>query len=142
MLVDANILLFAVNESAPEHDRAAAWLEEALNGNRRVGLPWESLTAFVRLVTNPRVVPKPLAPVDAWAFVEDWLGAPAAWVPVPTKLHAAVLGDLVGRHRPVAKLVPDAHLAALAIEHGVDIISADTDFARFTEVRWRDPLAG
>jgi toxin-antitoxin system PIN domain toxin len=141
MLVDANILLFAVNESAPEHDRAAAWLEDALNGNRRVGLPWESLTAFVRLVTNPRVVPRPLAPVDAWAFVEDWLAAPAAWVPVPTERHAAVLGDLVRRHRPIAKLVPDAHLAALAIEHGVEIISADTDFARFTEVRWRDPLA-
>jgi toxin-antitoxin system PIN domain toxin len=142
MLVDANILLFAVNESAPEHDRAAAWLENALNGNRRVGLPWESLTAFVRLATNPRVVPRPLAPVDAWAFVEDWLAAPAAWVPVPTEHHAAVLGDLVRRHRPVAKLVPDAHLAALAIEHGIEIISADTDFARFTEVRWRDPLAG
>jgi toxin-antitoxin system PIN domain toxin len=141
MLVDANILLFAVNESAPEHERAAAWLEDALNGNRRVGLPWESLTAFVRLVTNPRVVPRPLAPVDAWAFVEDWLSAPAVWVPVPTERHAAVLGDLVRRHRPMAKLVPDAHLAALAIEHGVEIISADTDFARFTEVRWRDPLA-
>jgi toxin-antitoxin system PIN domain toxin len=142
MLVDANILLFAVNESAPEHSRAAAWLEDALNGNRRVGLPWESLTAFVRLATNPRAVPKPLAPADAWSFVEDWLAAPAAWVPVPTERHAAVLGDLVRRHRPVAKLVPDAHLAALAIEHGVEIISADTDFARFTEVRWRDPLAG
>ena len=112
MLVDANILLFAVNESAPEHDRAAAWLEEALNGNRRVGLPWESLTAFVRLVTNPRVVPRPLAPVDAWAFVEDWLAAPAAWVPVPTERHAAVLGDLVRRHRPVAKLARRPHLVA------------------------------
>ena len=106
-----------------------------------MGLPWESLTAFVRLATNPRVVERPLAPVDAWAFVEEWLAAPAAWVPVPTERHAAVLGDLVRRYRPSAKLVPDAHLAALAIEHGVEIISADTDFARFTEVRWRDPLA-
>ena len=142
MLVDANMLLFAVNESAPEHQRAAAWLEDALNGSRRVGLPWESLTAFVRLATNPRVVPKPLAPVDAWAFVEEWLAAPAAWVPVPTDGHAAILGDLVRRYRPAAKLVPDAHLAALAIEHGAEIISADTDFARFVEVRWRDPLGG
>ncbi len=142
MLVDANILLFAVNASAPEHERAAAWLEEALNGSRRVGLPWESLTAFVRLVTNPRVVAKPLAPADAWAFVEEWLAAPAAWVPVPTERHAAVLGDLVRRYRPSAKLVPDAHLAAMALEHGAEIISADTDFARFVEVRWRDPIAG
>lgn len=142
MLVDANVLFFAVNEAAPEHDRAAAWLEEALNGSRRVGLPWESLTAFVRLATNPRVVARPLAPLDAWSFVEDWLAAPAAWVPVPTDRHAAVLGELVRRYRPAAKLVPDAHLAALAIEHGAEIISADTDFARFAEVRWRDPLAG
>jgi toxin-antitoxin system PIN domain toxin len=141
MLVDANILFFAVNESAAEHDRAAAWLEEALNGSRRVGLPWESLTAFVRLSTNPRVVAKPLAPVEAWALVEAWLAAPAAWVPVPTERHAAVLGELVRRYRPAAKLVSDAHLAALAIEHGAEIISADTDFARFVEVRWRDPLA-
>jgi uncharacterized protein len=142
MLVDANILLFAVNASAPEHAAAAAWLEAALNGSRRVGLPWESLTAFVRLATNPRVVPQPLAPADAWAFVEDWLQAPVAWVPVPTERHAAVLGDLVRKYRPAAKLVPDAHLAALGIEHGLEIISTDTDFARFAEVRWRDPLAG
>jgi toxin-antitoxin system PIN domain toxin len=142
MLVDANILLFAVNTAAPEHNRAAAWLEVALNGNRRVGLPWESLTAFVRLATNPRVVARPLAPADAWAFVEEWLAAPAAWVPVPTERHAALLGDLVRRYRPSAKLVPDAHLAALAIEHGLEVMSADTDFARFTELRWSDPLAG
>lgn len=140
MLVDANILLFAVNEAAPEHERARKWLEEALNGSRRVGLPWESLTAFVRLATNPRVVARPLAPLDAWAFVEDWLAAPVAWIPVATERHAAVLGALVHRYRPAAKLVPDAHLAALAIEHGAEIISADTDFVRFTEVRWHDPL--
>ena len=142
MLVDANILLYAVNSAAPEHEHASVWLEEALNGNRRVGLPWESLTAFVRLATNPRVVQRPLAPIDAWGFVEEWLAAPVAWVPVPTERHAEVLGELVRRYRPAGKLVPDAHLAALAIEHGAEVISADTDFARFTEIRWRDPLVG
>jgi toxin-antitoxin system PIN domain toxin len=142
MLVDANVLLFAVNASAAEHERARSWLESALNGTRRVGLPWESLTAFVRLVTNPRVVPRPLSPARAWSFVEDWLAAPVAWIPVPTDRHAAVLGELMHRYRPAAKLVPDAHLAAIAIEHGAEVISTDTDFARFTEVRWRDPLAG
>jgi hypothetical protein len=142
MLVDANILLFAVNESAPEHARALAWLEEALNGSRRVGLPWESLTAFVRLATNPRVVARPLAPEEAWSFVTEWLAAPAVWVPVPTERHAAIMGDLIARYRPTAKLVPDAHLAALAIAHGAQVVSADTDFARFAEVRWFDPLSG
>ena len=141
MIIDTNILLFATNEASPEHISAVAWLEDALNGNRRVGLPWESLTGFVRLVTNPRVVPLPMAPADAWSIVDAWLAAPAAWVPVATERHAAVLGDLVRRYRTAGKLVPDAHLVALAIEHGAEIISADTDFARFTEVRWRNPVA-
>ena len=142
MLIDTNVLFFAAREAAPEHERASAWLEEALNGNRRVGLPWESLTGFVRLATNPGVVPRPMAPGDAWDLVEDWIAAPAAWVPVPTDRHAAVLGDLIRRYGAAGKLVPDAHLAALAIEHGAEVISTDTDFARFTEIRWRNPLAG
>jgi toxin-antitoxin system PIN domain toxin len=106
-----------------------------------VGVPWESLTAFVRLATNARVVPRPLGPADAWELVEAWLASPVAWVPVATERHAAVLGDLIRRYRPSAKLVPDAHLAALAIEHGAEVISTDTDIARFTEVRWRNPIA-
>jgi hypothetical protein len=118
------------------------WLEAELNGDRRVGMPWESLTAFVRLVTNPRAFPRPLAPGDAWDLVDEWLAAPVAWIPVPTDRHAAVLGDLVRRYRLAGNIVPDAHLAAIALEHGAEIVSADTDFARFTELRWSNPLAG
>ena len=142
MLVDANILVYAVNTAAPEHRRATAWLEASLNGDRRVGLPWESLTSFVRLVTHARSFPRPLAPSDAWDIVEAWLAAPVAWVPAPTERHAAVLGDLVRRYRLAGNLVPDAHLAAIAIEHGAEVVSADTDFARFTELRWFNPVAG
>lgn len=141
MLVDANLLLYAANGIAPEHDRAAAWIEEQLNGPTRVGLPWESLTAFLRLATNPRVMARPLAPRAAWEFVEDWLAAPAAWVPVPTDSHAKVLAALMAKYRPTGKQVPDAHLAALAIQHGLGVCSADTDFARFEEIRWLNPLA-
>ena len=141
MLVDANLLLYASNGAAPEHDSAAAWIEEQLNGPARVGLPWESLTAFLRLSTNPRVMARPLTAPAAWRFVEDWLEAPAAWIPVPTDNHARVLADLIAKYRPTGKQVPDAHLVALAIEHGLDVCSADTDFARFTEIRWRNPLA-
>jgi len=141
MLVDANLLLFAVDDAAPGHDVAAAWLEEQLNGARRVGLPWESLTAFVRIATHPRASDHPLKPADAWRFVEDWLAAPATWVPLPTDSHADVLGGLVRRYRLAGNLIPDAHLAALAIEHGLEVCSADTDFARFAEIRWRNPLA-
>ncbi|OGN81318.1 MAG: twitching motility protein PilT [Chloroflexi bacterium GWC2_73_18] len=142
MPIDANLLLFAVDETAPDHDRAAAPLEEQLNGDRRVALPWESLTAFVRIATHPRASDHPLKPDEAWRFVTDWLSARTAWVPLATERHAGVLGGLIRRYRLAGNLVPDAHLAAIAIEHGLEVCSADTDFAHFTEIRWRNPLAG
>jgi uncharacterized protein len=141
MLVDANVLLYAVDEAAAEHDRAASWLEAQLNGHGPVGIPWTSLIAFVRISTHPRASARPLSPEDAWGFVEEWLAVPVVWIPGPTERHAAVLAELLHRHRPSGNLVPDAHLAAIAIEHGLELWSADTDFARFTEVRWRNPLA-
>jgi uncharacterized protein len=141
MLVDANLLLYAVDEASPFHDKAASWLTEQLNGNRRVGLPWPSLLAFMRISTNPRAADRPLTPGEAWDQVEMWLSAGPSWIPEPTERHAAVLGDLVRRYQLRANLVADGHLAALAFEHGVTVCSADTDFARFTEVRWLNPLA-
>ena len=141
MLVDANLLLLSADEASPFHDRAASWLEDRLNGSRRVGLPWVSLLAFVRITTNPRAAERALEPEQAWAHVERWLAAAPSWVPQPTERHGEVLGGLVRRYQLRANLVPDAHLAALALEHGLTVCSADTDFARFEEVRWENPLA-
>jgi toxin-antitoxin system PIN domain toxin len=141
VLVDANLLLFAVDRTAHAHLRAAAWLEERLNGDRRIGLPWESLTAFVRIATHPRASTHPLTPADAWKFVDAWLSAPASWIPQPTEAHADVLGRLIRSYRLSGNLIPDANLAALAIEHGLEVCSADTDFARFSEIRWQNPVA-
>ena len=141
VLVDANLLLFAVDEASPFHERATGWLTERLNGARRVGLPWQSLTAFVRIATHPRAVTAPLSPDEAWEQVQDWLAAPAAWVPGPTDQHATILGDLARRYQLRANLVSDAHLAAIALGHGLAVCSADTDFARFSEVRWENPLS-
>lgn len=141
MLVDANMLLFAVDTASPYHDRAAAWLSDQLSGDRRVGLPWQSITAFVRITTHPRATESPLSPLAAWQFVREWLALPIVWIPVPTEQHAAVLGGLMSTYLLAGNLVPDGHLAALAIEHGLELASADTDFARFTELRWINPLA-
>lgn len=141
MLVDANLLLFARSTTSPFHEVARAWLEAQLDGPTRVGLPWQSLVAFVRVATNPRVYESPLTPDQAWAQVEDWLAAGPVWVPLPTERHSEVLGGLVRRHQLRANLLTDAHLAALAIEHGVGVASADTDFARFEQLRWINPLA-
>lgn len=140
MLVDANILLFAVDESSPHHDLAAAWMTEALTGNERVGLPWQSLGAFVRIGTHPRAVERPLSPDEAWAQVEAWLDAEPAWIPQQTSRHRQVLAGLIRNYQLRGNLIPDAELAALAIEHGLAVCSADTDFARFREVRWVNPL--
>ena len=141
MLVDANLLIYAVDATVPEHAQASDWLTAQLNGDRRVGLPWESLNAFLRITTHPRATSQPLRPADAWRFVHDWLAVDLVWTPVGTARHADVLGGLIDRYRISGNLVPDAHMAALAIEHGLEICSADTDFARFTEIRWRNPLA-
>lgn len=141
MIVDANLLIYAVDSSSPFHRRTSGWLADQLNGAARVGLPWESTTAFLRVVTHPRASAHPLTPSRAWRFVEEWLAAPAAWVPTPGGRHASVLGELVERYRLAGNLIPDAHLAALALEHAVPLASADTDFARFSELRWLNPLA-
>src|SRR5215211_6120976 len=95
MLLDANVLLFAVDESSPFHERAAAWLTDRLNGRRRVGLPWQSLGTFVRIGTNPRATRNPLTPHGAWTHVEAWLDAEPSWIPLPTERHADVLGGLI-----------------------------------------------
>lgn len=141
MLVDANLLVFAVHESSPFHDAARSWLSQQLNGARRVGFPWQSLTAFMRLATHPRAFERPLDPATAWTRVTDWLEAGPAWIPSPGERHAEIFGELIARHDVRGNLVPDAQLAALALEHGVPVASADTDFARFTEIRWTNPLA-
>lgn len=141
MLVDANILLYAVDSDSPFHERAVTWLEDALNGARRVGLPWSSIHAFLRIVTNPRALADPLSPADAWAIVAAWLDATPVWNPDPGQGHAEILGRLIIDLDLRANLVPDAALAALCIEHGLAVVSADSDFARFTEIDWVNPLA-
>ncbi len=141
MLVDANLLLYAVDEESTFHAEAKEWIEAALNGPRRIGVPWQSLTAFMRIATNPRALADPLRPNEAWQFVDDWLAAPTVWIPAPTHGHAEILGRLVRDLDLRGNLIPDAVLATLCIEHGLVMASADSDFARFTEITVVNPLA-
>lgn len=141
MLVDANLLVFAVLEGSAFFEPASGWLDATLRGPMRVGLPWLSLSAFLRIVTNPRATDPPVHPDQAWSVVEDWLALASVWVPAPTDRHAQVLGGLVRRYQLTGNLITDGHLAAIAVEHGLTLCSADTDFARFAEVRWENPLA-
>lgn len=142
MLIDANVLLYAVDPQSPHHHPAAEWLTRALNGRTRVGLPSQSIGAFVRIATHPRVTTNPLRPAQAWEFVQTWLDAEPVWVPPASGRTMRVLGDLIQRHGVTGNLVPDAMLAALAVEHGIPVVTADSDFARFPEVRVINPVVG
>ena len=140
MLVDANVLLYAIDEDSRFHAAARDWLEATLNGTRRVGIPWISISAFARIATHPRALRSPLTPMEAWGFIDEWLDAPATWVPGPGRGHREIFGRLLRDLDLRANLVTDAALAALCIEHGLQMVSADSDFARFTEIAWFNPV--
>jgi toxin-antitoxin system PIN domain toxin len=140
ILVDANLLVYAHVASFDQHEQARTWLDEQLNGSTAVGLPWPSLLAFLRLVSNPRVFERPEPTARAWAQVKAWLDCEPTWIPLPGERHATLLGEVLAIPGIHANLIPDADLAALAIEHGLTICSTDTDFARFPNVRWINPL--
>lgn len=140
ILVDANLLVYAAIAGLAQHEHARAWLDDRLRGAARVGLPWPSLLTFLRLVSNPRIFERPIGLGTAWRQIEGWLAQPAVWSPTPTQRHAEILARLLSAEGR-SDIVPDAHLAALAIEHGLTLCSADRDFARFAELRWENPLA-
>lgn len=140
ILVDANLLVYAVVEEMPGHAAAKAWLDGRINGFAPVGLPWPSLLGFLRLTTNPRVFSQPLRLDAAWGIVRGWLACQKVWIPQETGDHAAILGHLLPFASPGANLVPDLHLAALALGHGLILCSTDADFARFQPLRWENPL--
>lgn len=116
-------------------------MESVLNGLRRVGIPWSSILAFLRVATHARALTDPLDPGAAWAIASTWLDAGPVWMPEPGPGHRAILGRLVVDLDMRANLISDAVLAALCIEHGLEMISADSDFARFPEIDWRNPVA-
>jgi len=141
ILVDANVLIYASNQSSPRNAKACDWLNGQINGLARVGLPWPVLLAFLRLATNRHAFPNPLTSEQAWRQVSHWLAHEPVWIPTPTERHAAILGEFLALPGVHGNLVSDAHLAALAIEHGLTLCSTDGDFARFPRLRWYDPLA-
>jgi uncharacterized protein len=140
-LPDVNLLLYAFDATARRHDRARRWLEEQLSGTETVAFTWVVLLAFVRVSTNPRVFEKPLPASDAFDIVDGWLAQPCTTIVDPTDRHLAFLQDLLEPLGTAGNLTTDAHLAALAIEHGAELCSSDADFARFPRLRWTDPLS-
>lgn len=138
-LLDANLLLYAIDPSAPRHSQARKTLESELSGSGTVAFAWVTLLGFVRVSTNSRVFQSPLSPAEALAYVEGWLTRPNATVLHPTEGHLRILREMLLPLGTAGNLTSDAHLAALALEHGAEIVSFDADFARFPGVRWNMP---
>jgi uncharacterized protein len=140
-VIDVNLLLYATNADSFQHRAARDWLQAQLNGSAPVGIPWLAVLGFLRIATHPRASRTPLMMDVAWQWASDWLSAEPVWVPQPTERHATVLAQLLALPGMYGDLVSDAHLAALAIEHGLTLCSTDGDFARFPSLQWRNPLA-
>ena len=138
-IVDANVLLHAVNSADPKHAEARTWLVSALSGSEPIGFAWVALLGFLRLSTRAAVFARPLTIEQAVAALGSWLAAPAAVHLNPTGRHLSLLDGLLRALGTGGNLVTDAHLAALALEHGAEVVSYDTDFARFTGLRWSMP---
>jgi len=139
LLVDANVLVHAVNDASREHGTARDWLRAALAGGETVAFAWTALLAFLRLTTHPAVFPRPLSADAAAEVAEAWLAAPAVVILEPTPRHLAILRGLLTTAGTAGNLVGDAHLAALALEHGATVVSFDRDFGRYAGVAWKLP---
>ena len=137
---DLNLLVYAHSAGTPLHRPARRWWEDLVNGTERIGMPWIVATGFVRLLTHPSVLSKPAPPEQAVDLIAEWFRSPNVTPLNPGSQHLTVFRNALVDAGVGANLVTDAHIAALAIEHQAEVHSNDTDFARFSGLRWRNPL--
>lgn len=140
ILVDANLVLYAEDSSSAWNASARLWWDAQLSGSSPVCLSWEVVSAFLRLATNRRVFAHPLTLSEALERVQSWLDQPCIRIVLPTSRHWDIFQDMLSKSQAAGNLIPDAHLAALAIEHGCELYSTDVDFARFPGLKWKNPL--
>jgi uncharacterized protein len=141
IVLDVNILIYAVNRDAPLHSRAKSWLEKALSGSETIGIPWTVLLAFLRLTTRPGLFRDPLRIGTAFDLIDFWLEQTSVSIIHPGPRHGEIMRELLEPLGTGGNLTSDAHLAALALEHRAELCSSDQDFQRFPGLKWRNPLA-
>ena len=139
-IVDINLLIYAINRDTPHHAKAKKWFEDSLSSDEPFGFAWIVILGFLRIVTNGRIMPKPLMPEAAINIVNDWLQQPPSITVVPSRQHWTIFKEILMPLGTAANLTSDAHLAALAIEHGARLFSTDNDFSRFKSLRWTNPI--
>ena len=142
IIPDTNLLICSHNTQSPAHDKAREWWEGLLNGTQPVGIPWVAISGYIRLMTHPRVLVRPISVGTARTDVEAWLDRPCVLIIEPGKRFRHVFLDALTTLGTAGNLTTDAYLAALAIEHQAELCSCDADFSRFPGLRWRNPLKG
>lgn len=140
IITDANLLLYAYNESAPQHRQSKEWLEQRLSSPEIFGLSWQIITAFLRISTNPRSFPLPFTLDEAIEIINDWQAQAQVRIILPTEKHWTILSNLIVEGQTHGAMMMDAHLAALTIEHGATLATTDRDFARFSKLKTINPL--
>lgn len=141
IVLDVNLLLYAYGAASPRHKEARAWLEKVFSSTEPLGLPWQTLAAFIRIVTNPRLPGFRRSPEEAARTVDEWLEQPNVRVLTPGDDHWSIFRRMIVEGQASGPLVSDAQLAALTIEHGGVLHTTDRDFARFPGLRWKNPLS-
>lgn len=139
-LIDVNLLIYATIPQYPQHPAAYHWLLKQLRESPRVGIPWNSLLGFVRIAINPKIHQKPVSVRSALEQVSEWLSQENVWVPEPSANHWEILTDILEGLPSNPSIIPDAHLAAIAMGHGLQLCSADNDFSKFKGLNWVNPL--
>ena len=139
-IVDINLLIYAINKDTPHHSTAKKWIEDSLSSDEPFGFAWIVILGFLRIITNGRIMPTPLAPDVAIETVDDWLRQPPSLTVVPSRQHWSIFKEILRPLGTAANLTSDAHLAALAIGHGGRLYSTDNDFSRFQSLRWTNPI--
>lgn len=140
ILVDANLLLYAEDKANPQNGKSRDWWDAQLSGDNPVGLCWPVLNAFIRIGTNQRVFEHPLTTEEAISRIQSWLVQPPVQLLNPTEKHWQIFQEMLTAGQATGNLVPDAHLATLAVEHGAVLYSTDSDFSRFPKLKWKNPL--
>lgn len=141
-VVDLNLLIYATNSDAPDHQHAREWWERAIASDETIGLAWVVLLGYLRITTRPGLLPRPLSVPQATGVIDEWLNQPVTIVLLPGERHWSILKSLLQPIGAAGNLTTDAHLAALAIEQGATLYSSDRDFARFADLKYQNPLQG
>jgi toxin-antitoxin system PIN domain toxin len=141
IVIDANLLIYAYDLASADHKKSLAWLENVFSGVEAVGLPWQSISAFLRVITNRRLTGARVAVEQAVHVVEEWLRQPNVQILAPGDQHWSVWRRMILEGCAAGPLVSDAQIAALTIEYGGELYTADRDFARFPGLRWKNPLS-